>query len=179
MSIVTLRYAHAFGDVAAANGLDPATTQQQLQDFSATLADSPALGEFLKNPGIAAAEKLRIIDAVAGRIGMGPQVRNFVAVIVSHDRLDALHEIVAEYASVVDQQTSFTEADVTTARDLDLSARAQLEERIATLAGGHVRTSYHQDASLLGGVIVRIGSTIYDGSVRGQLQQLKQRLVNA
>ena len=98
---------------------------------------------------------------------------------MSHERLNELNDILAEYASVVDQQTSVSEADVTTARPLNDQDRAELESRIASLAGGSVRTTYHQDEALLGGAVVRIGSTVYDGSVRGQLQQLKEKLVNA
>ena len=71
------------------------------------------------------------------------------------------------------------EARITSSRKLNEVDRAQLEAQIAKLAGAHVRASYTEDPSLLGGAIVEIGSTIYDGSVRAQLQQLKQRLVNA
>jgi F-type H+-transporting ATPase subunit delta len=179
MSIVTLRYAHAFGDVAKSAGLDPAAAQQQLADFAGTLSGSPELREFLNNPSIPNADKLRIVDAIGARIGFLPQVRNFVAVIMSHERLNELNEILAEYATVVDQQTAVSEADVTTARPLHEADRAELESRIVALAGGSVRTSYHQDEALLGGAVVRIGSTVYDGSVRAQLQQLKEKLVNA
>ena len=179
MSIVSLRYAHAFGDVAKSSNLDTEAAQQQLADFARTLSGSSELREFLNNPSIPAGEKLRIVDAIATKIGFFPQVRNFVAVIMAHERLNELNEILAEYASVVDQQTSVSDAKVTTARPLHEADRAELESRIAALAGGSVRTSYHHDEALLGGAVVRIGSTVYDGSVRGQLQQLKEKLVNA
>ena len=179
MSIVSLRYAHAFGDVAKASGLDTAAAQQQLRDFADTVTASPDLREFLNNPSIPTADKLRIIDAIGAKLGFFPQVRNFVAVIMSHERLNDLNEILAEYATVVDQQTSVSEADVTTARPLHEADRVELESRIASLAGGSVRTSYHQDEAILGGAVVRIGSTVYDGSVRAQLQQLREKLVNA
>lgn len=179
MSIVSLRYAHAFADVAKSSNLDAAAAQQQLRDFAQTLTGSPELREFLNNPSIATPEKLKIIDAIGSRLGFLAQVRNFVAVIMSHERLNVLDEILTEYAVVVDQQSSVHEADVTTARPLHDADRADLESRIASLAGGSVRTTYHQDEALLGGAVVRIGSTVYDGSVRAQLQQLKEKLVNA
>ena len=179
MSVVTLRYAHAFGDVALAANLDPAATQQQLRDFADSYSGSAELREFLMNPSIDVADRLRIVDTICDRIGMYPQVRNFIKVITTHERLNELNEILAEYSSVVDVETKVSEADVTTARPLNDADRADLEACIATLAGGSVRTTYHEDSALLGGAVVRIGSTVYDGSVRAQLQQLKQRLINA
>ena len=179
MSVVSLRYAHAFADVVRSGNLDPATAQQQLRDFAGTLAESEALRQFLSNPSIAATDKLSILDTVAGRIGVYPQVRNLIAVMMDHERLHDLPEIVAEYETLVDEQASISEAYITSARPLDPADRDELEARLGTLAGGSVRTTYQEDPALLGGAIVRLGSTVYDGSVRGQLDRLKQRLVNA
>ena len=179
MSVLSLRYAHAFASVANSNHLDVAAAQQQLNDFSATLSGSRELREVLMNPSIANEQKLKILDAIAGRIGMFPQVRNFIAVIMDHQRLAELDEILTEYHAVADDQSGLTEAEVTSARPLNDEDRAELEAQVAKLAGGRVRTTYSQDASLLGGAVVSIGSTVYDGSIRTQLQQLKQKLVNA
>jgi F-type H+-transporting ATPase subunit delta len=179
MSVVALRYAHAFASVAESHHLDTAAAQQQLRDFSGTLADSHDLREVLMNPSIPSEQKLKVLDAIAPRIGMFPQVRNFLAVIIGHDRLAELDEILAEYHAVADEQTGLVEAEVTSARDLNDEDRAELESQVEKLAGGRVRTTYRQDSALLGGAVVRIGSTVYDGSIRAQLQQLKQRLVSA
>jgi F-type H+-transporting ATPase subunit delta len=159
--------------------MDTASARQQLQDFAATLDGSGELREFLMNPSIEIAQKLRVLDAISTRIGMFPQVRNFLAVIMEHHRLGDLSEILAEYAELADEHSGAAEAHITSAHELNPDDRAQLEAQIATLAGARVRASYTQDAALLGGAIVQIGSTVYDGSVRAQLQQLKQRLVNA
>jgi F-type H+-transporting ATPase subunit delta len=179
MSVLSLRYAHAFASVAAASHLNVAAAQQQLSDFSGTLAGSRELREVLMNPSIANDQKLKVLDAIAGRIGMFPQVRNFIAVIMNHQRLDELDEILTEYHAVADDQSGLTEAEVTSARPLNDNDRAELEAQVQKLAGGRIRTTYSQDATLLGGAVVRIGSTVYDGSIRAQLQQLKQKLVNA
>jgi F-type H+-transporting ATPase subunit delta len=179
MSVLSLRYAHAFAAVAASSHLDAAAAQQQLNDFSATLAGSRELREVLMNPSIPTDQKLRVLDAIAGRIGMFPQVRNFLAVIMDHQRLAELNEILAEYHLVVDEQSNLTEAEITSAHPLNDQDRAELEAEVAKLAGGRVRTTYHQDPTLLGGAVVRIGSTVYDGSIRAQFEQLKQKLVNA
>jgi F-type H+-transporting ATPase subunit delta len=179
MSVLSLRYAHAFAAVAASSHLDIAAAQQQLKDFSGTLAGSHELREVLMNPSIANDQKLKVLDAISGRIGMFPQVRNFIAVIMDHQRLDELDEIMTEYHAVADDQTGLTEAEITSTHPLNDEDRAHLEAQVAKLAGGRIRTTYSQDATLLGGAVVRIGSTVYDGSIRAQLQQLKQKLVNA
>jgi F-type H+-transporting ATPase subunit delta len=179
MSVLSLRYAHAFASVAASSHLDTAAAQQQLNDFGGTLAGSRELREVLMNPSIANEQKLKVLDAISARIGMFPQVRNFIAVIMNHQRLDELNEILAEYHAVADEQSGVAEAEITSAHPLNDQDRAELETQVTKLAGGRVRATYRQDATLLGGAVVRIGSTIYDGSIRAQLQQLKQKLVNA
>jgi F-type H+-transporting ATPase subunit delta len=179
MSVLSLRYAHAFASVAATSHLDAAAAQQQLDDFSKTFAGSNELREVLMNPAITNDQKLKVLDAIAGRIGMFRQVRNFLAVIIDHQRLAELDEILAEYRAVADEQSHMAEAEITSALPLNDQDRAELEAQVAKLAGGRVRATYFQDRTLLGGAVVRIGSTVYDGSIRAQLQQLKQRLVNA
>ncbi len=179
MSVVSLRYAHAFAAVATSSHLDTAAAQQQLSDFAGTLAGSRELREVMMNPSIATEQKLKVLDAIAARIGMFPQVRNFIAVIMDHQRLHELAEILTEYHAVADEQSHMAEAEITSARPLNDQDRAELEAQVAKLAGGRVRATYHQDATLLGGAVVRIGSTVYDGSIRAQLQQLKDKLVNA
>ncbi len=179
MSAVSLRYAHAFASVAASAHLDIITAQQQLDDFNGTLADSHNLREVLMNPSITTGQKLKVLDAIAARIGMFPQVRNFIAVIMDHRRLHELNEIIAEYRTIADEQSSLAEAEITSAHPLNDQDRAELEAQVAKLAGGRIHATYHQDPTLLGGAVVRIGSTVYDGSIQAQFQQLKQKLVNA
>jgi F-type H+-transporting ATPase subunit delta len=179
MASVAPRYARAFAEVAESAGLDAGAALGQMQDFSETLAGSSELREYLMNPSVEIPQKLKVLDAISAKIGMFPQVRNFVAVILEHHRLNDLDEILTEYGEVADEHAGATEALITSAHTLDTAARAQLEAQVAKLAGAKVRASYAEDATLLGGVVVQIGSTIYDGSVKAQLQQLKQRLVNA
>ena len=179
MSVLALRYAHAFASVTSSKNLDTSAVQQQLNDFNDALAESRALREVLANPAIPSDEKLKVLDAISARVNMLPQVRNFLAVIMDNQRLSELNEIVAEYHAVVDEQSGMAEAEITSAHPLNDQDRAELESQVAKLAGGRVRTTYRQDETLLGGAVVRIGSTVYDGSIRAQLQQLKQKLVSA
>jgi F-type H+-transporting ATPase subunit delta len=179
MPVTSSRYARAFAQVAASTQLDSQAAQQQLADFAATLDESRELREILMNPSIAHEQKLRIVDALAKRVGMAPQVRNFVAVMMEHQRLPELGDILADYATIADEQSGFVEAEIVSAHPLNDEDRKQLEAQVARRAGGQVRTTYRQDPLLLGGVVVKIGSTIYDGSVRAQLADLRQKLVAA
>lgn len=179
MSVLSLRYSHALAAVTSSMKLDAAAVRQQLDDFAQTLAGSHELHEVLVNPSISSEQKLKVLDAIAARIGMFPQVRNFVAVVMDHNRLSELSEMIAEYNVVADEQAGFAEAEITSAHPLNDEDRAQLEAQVAKLAGGKVRATYSEDKALLGGAVVRLGSTVYDGSIRAQLAQLKQKLVNA
>ena len=179
MSVIALRYAHAFAAVVESQRIDSNTAQQQLRDFSDTFQGSRELREVLMNPAIAGDQKLKVLDAIAGKIGMMPQVRNFIAVMMDHQRLAELNEILEEYHAVADEESGLAEAEITSAHALQDGDRAELEAQVAKLVGGRVRATYRQDPSLLGGAVVRVGSTVYDGSLRAQLAQLKQRLVSA
>ena len=180
MAAIDSRYARAFASVLASKHLDAKAAQTQLMDFSATLDGSQELREVLENPSLPEEQKLRVLDSIAGRIGMLREVRNFVAVITAHGRLNELHAILEACTAVADGANGIAEAEITSAHPMDAANRTLLEQQVAKLAGGQqVRATYSEDPSLLGGAVVRIGSTVYDGSVRAQLQQLKQRLISA
>ena len=173
------KYANAFAQVVTWHNLDVAAAQQQMKDFAATLAESRPLRDILADPSVPSAQKLSVVDALAERLGMMREVRNFIAIIMDHERLGSLDEIIATYDQVADTRGGVVDAEVTTARDLNEDDRQALEAEVAKLAKSRVRVTYTQEAGLLGGAIVRIGSTVYDGSVRGQLEQLKQSLIAA
>jgi F-type H+-transporting ATPase subunit delta len=99
-------------------------------------------------------------------------------VLISHERLGALGEILEEYRLEMNRRLSISDAEVVTARPLPEQERKKLEVQVAELAGTRVIATFREDKSLIGGAIVRIGSTIYDGSVRGRLERLKERLVS-
>ena len=179
MAATSSRYARAFGQVVAAMHLDAGAAQQQLADFAATLRESRVLREVLMDPSIPQEQKVRVLDGIAGKIGMFREVRNFVAVIVEHQRLEELGEILTEYSAVADAETGVVEAEITSAKSLNEDDRRELETQISKKAGGKVRTTYLEDPSLLGGVVVKIGSTVYDGSIRAQLNDLRRRLTGS
>jgi len=179
MSVFASRYARALADVVLEAKLNPAEVRQQLEDFAATFACSKELREVLLNPSLPTAKRAAILDAVNRRISCGPKVRNFLAVLISRERLAALSEIVEEYRLEMNRRLEISDAEVLTARPLQDQEREKLEREVAQLAGTKVNATFRQDKSLIGGAIVRIGSTIYDGSVRGRLERLRERLVSS
>ncbi len=176
MAAFTLRYARAFQQVSAAQHLNTDAVRAQLEDFAGTLDGSRELREFLLNPSLQQTDKLKVLDAVAGRIGMEKTVRNFIAVLMDHQRLDALPEIVTEYGVLADEATGIGDVEIVSAKELSQDERNLLKWKAGELAGSDVRVTWSRDESLLGGAIIRLGSRVYDGSVRGQLQQMQQHL---
>jgi F-type H+-transporting ATPase subunit delta len=180
MPAIDSRYARALDSVVSEHRLDRVAVQQQLTSFAETLAQSADLREVLENPSIPEAQKLRLLDALAGKLSLDKVVRNFIALIASHNRLNEFSEIQAAYAALLDEAGTVVEVEGASASALSDSSKAQLEAQVAKLAGGQkIQPTYTQDASLLGGAVVRIGSKVYDGSVKTQLQQLKQSLVSS
>ena len=113
---------------------------------------------------------------IAGILGLAPIVRNFLFVLVDHRRMGSLAEIVHCFELVVDERLGFARAEVAAARELSEAQRAALNAELERLTGKRIRMRVSTDASLIGGVVARIGSTVYDGSVRGQLESLERRL---
>ena len=179
MSVFAARYARALADVVMDANLNPEEVERQLEDFAATFAGSKDLRELLLNPSIPTRKRVAILDTVNSRIGCGPKVRNFVAVLIRNERLGALAEILEDYRLEMNRRLSISDAEVITARPLPEQERNSLEGQVAKLAGTRVKATFREDGSLIGGAIVRIGSTIYDGSVRGRLERLKERLVSS
>jgi F-type H+-transporting ATPase subunit delta len=180
MAAVDLRYARALAAVISDQKLNVVATQGQLNDFVETLEASAELRDVLADPSIPEPQKLNVLDAIAAKSGMSTTVRNFIAVIAHHQRLHELRGMVEAYATIADEASSVAEAEIVSAQPMDEKNRKLLEEKISTLTGLHrVHATYSEDATLLGGAVVTIGSTVYDGSIRAQLQQLKARLIAA
>jgi F-type H+-transporting ATPase subunit delta len=180
MAVVDLRYARALAAVISDQKLDLIAAHGQLNSFANLLAESAELREVLQNPSIPEAQKLKVLDALAPRLGLSRPIRNFIALVTHHQRLQALPDMITAYAGLADENSGIAEVEITTARPLDAENRRLLEQQVAKLAGEpRVQATYPEDPSLLGGAVVRLGSTVYDGSVRAQLEQMRQRLATA
>lgn len=180
MAIVDLRYARALDEVVRAQSLSRDEVKAQLGDLQATLSGSRDLREVLENPSIPEDQKLRLLDAMAGRMGVSRTVRNFLAVVVHHGRVHELNDIVTAYLETADKENSAAEAEVTSARPLAAEERQAMEQTVLQLTGARtVRATYREDPTLLGGAVLKVGTTVYDGSVRAQLEQMKQKMMAA
>jgi F-type H+-transporting ATPase subunit delta len=172
-------YARAFADVVMtkSNLLDPARMLQELHGIEALLKESDPLRRVLENPSIPGNAKRAVLDAITQRLGTTRQVRNFVAVLIDNRRLPLFSEILKQVEQELDDRQGFAEAQVSSARQLSDPEKQMLEVEIAKMTGKKVRARYAQDVSLLGGAVVQVGSTIYDGSVKGQLDRIREQLV--
>jgi F-type H+-transporting ATPase subunit delta len=177
MAAVAQLYARAFADVADKDGIDLEAALSQLQAFGAAFAESHDLRELMGNPSVPIEQKIKVLDAICARIKAGKQVRNFLAILLQKGRMAELKQVLAETQLEIDRRNHVVEAEIATVTELNAKQKHQLEARVAKLAGkGTVRAKYRQDATLLGGVTIKIGSTVYDGSVAGQFRRLKEQL---
>ena len=174
MASVASTYARAFADVVLDARLDANRATGGLRRIVALLAESIELRRVWENPAVPGAQKRRLLDAIVKREGIERHVRNLVAVLIDHRRLPFLERITAYLEKELDARLGFAEADITSARELDDAEKRSLEAQVQKLTGKKVRARFGLDASLLGGVVVRLGSTIYDGSVKGRLEKLKE-----
>ena len=179
MAAVASRYARAMVDVVIQQKLDAAVVVQQMQDLVAAVDGSDELRMVWETPGIPAEQKRSLLDAIVSRTGTLRPLRNFFAVLIDHGRIPMLKQIVRQFESELNRQLGFVEAEVTSSRPLSVEEQRALEAKVEGMTGRKVRAHYHTNPQLLGGAIVRIGSTIYDGSVRGQLQKLKEQLTSS
>src|ERR1700687_247510 len=176
MASVTNTYARALGDVVFDQHLDSGKTLQDAQSLAQLVASSRELREVWEAPSIPAEQKRALLDAIVAREGISRPVRNFVAVLMDHRRIKFLDAIVTEFAHELNRRMGFVEAQITSARELGEPERSALEAQVAKLTGHKVRARYAEDRSILGGAIVKIGSTIYDGSVKGQLEKIREAI---
>ncbi len=176
MASVTSTYARALADVVFDQHLDPGKTLLEAQSLAQLVASSLQLREVWEAPSIPAEQKRGLLDAIVAREGVSRSVRNFMAVLMDHRRLRFLEPIVKEFERELNRRMGFIEAQIVSTRELGPVERSALEAQVEKLTGHKVRARYAKDSSILGGAIVRVGSTIYDGSVKGQLERIREAI---
>jgi F-type H+-transporting ATPase subunit delta len=173
MAAFVSRYASAFADVVTAAKLDTAAIDAQLTDFLATWEGSPELRTFFENPATPVNQKVDVLDKLNAKLKLQKELRNLIALLISNDRIGQVSEVAQAYRRLLQEQMGTRPAEIVTARELDEKERAALVIEIAKLAGSEIDASFTLDKAILGGTVVRIGSTVYDGSVRGRLERLR------
>ncbi len=175
---IARRYAVALADVVTARG-EAAEVQDELSAWVEMMRSNALLIEVFRNPTIPYEQKRRVVRTLIERTRVRPTTANFLQVLLQNHRLADLEEISKTFAQELDRRSGVVSAQVTTARPVPAQAQEALRTRLGDLTGSRVRLNFDVDEELIGGVVTRIGSTVYDGSVRSQLQQIKQRMVGA
>lgn len=175
MKSANLQYANALADVALAQGA-AAPVVQQLGDFAAAYASSSELRNFLASPAVSKAEKCGVAEKIATRLGASKIVRNFLFVVIDHRRTHELPGIFHSFQQVVRERQGITEAEIFSPTALNDAQKKEMTQALEKLTGKKVEAKFSLDAKLLGGALVRVGDTIYDGSLRNRLDDMRERL---
>src|SRR5690242_12662128 len=169
-------YGRAMADVVVDRQLDAGRISSELESIGIILAESSELRTVWDSPSVASEQKLSLLDAVANKLSISREVRNFVAVLISNRRIHAYSEIAKNTIDQINERLGIADAEIVSVRELGAEERRRLEDQVGKVTGKRLRVRYALDPKLMGGVVVKVGSTIYDGSVRGQLQRMKGQL---
>jgi F-type H+-transporting ATPase subunit delta len=169
------RYARALFDVALKES-DPAQIERELASFAGLMSSNAELNAALTNPSVPSSAKRRIADALGTRLNAGPPVRKLLVLLADRDRLGIVPDLLAIYRERLMEHQQVVRAEVTTAAPLTPERVTQIEQKLAALTGRKVNMTTSVDPAIIGGVVTRIGSTVYDGSIATQLAKLKEKL---
>ena len=169
------RYAAALADVAIARG-EAREVRNELSEWERMMQGNAQLLEVFRNPTIPYDQKQRVVSALIERTRVSSTTANFLQVLLQNHRIANLREINQNFAQELDRRAGLVSAHVTTARPVTAHAQEALRARLTELTRSNVRLDFTVDEELIGGIVTRIGSTVYDGSVRTQLEQMKERM---
>ncbi len=177
MAIVSIRYARALFETLSADGGGQADRGlAELQGFAGVLAREPAARQILLNPAIPADKRESFIGKIAAVLELDMRVRRLIGLLCDRRRLDILGEVVEAYQQMLDEKNGVARATVTSATALTESEAREFTERLGKSLGKRVIVEIERDPALLGGVVVRIGGKVYDGSLRQRLAGFRARL---
>ena len=175
MSAIAQRYAPALADVAFEDK-DADKIRKELADFVQAFAASADLRNLLSNPSVSAAAKKSVAGKIADKMGTRTEVRNFVFLLIDHGRTGIVAEIQQSFESEMNRRAGIVDALIVSANELSAPEKSQLTQALERVTRKKVQAQYQLNPQLIGGATVRIGSTIYDGSVREQLNRLRAEL---
>jgi F-type H+-transporting ATPase subunit delta len=171
----SLQYATALAEIALEQGAAEPVSNQ-LQDFGKTYTESAELRNFLSNPAVPPQAKHGVIEKIVQRLGASRIVRNFLLVAVDNQRAQQLPQMMETFQEMIRQRQGVAEAEVESAVELNTAQKTQLLRTLERLAGKKIQAKYSLDPALLGGAVVRIGDTVYDGSLKNRLNQMRAHL---
>jgi F-type H+-transporting ATPase subunit delta len=178
LSIQTIarRYATALADVVIKNN-EASEVQQELTVWDQMMQSNQSLLEVFRNPTIPYVQKSSVLNTLIEKANIRKTTANFLKVLLRNQRLGELHEVKKRFAEELDQRAGMITAQVKTARPTSPEQQSSLQMTLTQVTGKKVKLNFEVDESLIGGVVTHIGSTVYDGSVRNQLDQLKEKLI--
>jgi len=172
---VARRYASALADVITERR-EEALVSNELDGWAGMIGGHSNLLEAFNNPTVAYDQKRKVLSELISRTRVSETTANFLRVLLQNQRLAELPQINDKLAEILDERAGVVSAHVTSARPLSESVRNTLQQKVGELTGKRARLNFATDESLLGGVVTRIGSTIYDGSVKNELSRLRDEL---
>jgi F-type H+-transporting ATPase subunit delta len=176
MAAVLGRYARAYAEVIVQHKLDADAAVAEIAQVAELIDGNRELRNVLENPAVPHLQKLHLLDALMKRMGSSKLLRNFLAVLIDNRRIGSIGEVVEQFRQELDWIRGIAEARVSSARALTAAQKKSLEAQLGEITGKMVRATYSEDPALLGGVTVRVGSTIYDGSVQGRLERMRREI---
>ncbi|MDP2877258.1 MAG: ATP synthase F1 subunit delta [Holophaga sp.] len=176
--LIARRYAKALVEIGLKQGTLQ-VIQKELAAVGSLVRGNADLERLVSAPLIGPTKKAAAFDGVLGAANVSEQVRKFFSVVAQAARLNLIHEIITAFDELVDEHLGIMNAAVASAHPLSAVQTKALEASLSVRTGKTVRLCWSQDLSLLGGIKVQIGSTVYDASLQGQLRQLKLRLLTA
>lgn len=171
LQTVARRYAAALADVAIERK-EERQVQNELDQWATMVETYPQLKEVFANPTVAYDQKQKVLEELISRTRVRETTASFLRVLLKNQRLSQLREVAARFGHVLDERAGVVAADVTTARPLPEELRNSLHETLTAATGRTVRLSFATDEAIIGGLVARIGSTIFDGSVQNHLERL-------
>ena len=177
---VASRYARALVDVVLAPGsrFDPVRVLQDLRSFEQALAGSVQLGSALASPAVTRSRKRAVMARLTQSLEISGVSRNFLLVLIDHRRLAELSGVIAAFEKMVDERLGKLKVEVSSARNLNQQQQSSLVRQLEAMTGKQVSLKLEVDDDLLGGVVVRLGSTVYDGSVKAHLEALERQMLD-
>jgi F-type H+-transporting ATPase subunit delta len=175
LQTVARRYGAALADVAIERR-EEREVHAELDQWAAMIEANPQLKEIFANPTVIYDQKRKVLEDLISLSRVRDTTASFLRVLLKNQRLAQLRDIVERYGQILDERAGVVAANVITARPIPEELKNSLHETLVAATGRKVRLSFTTDESIIGGMVARIGSTVFDGSVQNQLERLSESL---
>ena len=174
---VARRYSTALADVVMSHG-DTASVSAELSSWGQLIEQNPDLGTVFANPAIAHSNKEKVLDQLLAKTKPSKTTSNFLRILLKNGRFSDLADINTKFASEIEARSGIVSAEILSARELPADEKKEFELSLERLTGKQININFTVDPNLIGGVVTRIGSTVYDSSVRTKLENLREQLIS-